>query len=256
MKRKRRKSGNSGQALIIASLIVTMLLLSTAYYIFEIDQNVSDNSTSTDNIFLATKVSTLNTVVSALANVSNGGDPSVLQANLDRLASAIESHSYDGECRLVFAPSNSSPYQDGMTNETSWESSGLGVSSAYVNLSLNVSGNSVSYYSECAVNVTTALAIEGSFTGNGSEKTVNATCTVYNEQGPALANDITIFYQNETAGPWTPVNAINNLNIIDYGNGTYSLSFNAYAQNVLEVSAQVHDLRDIFVMANATFNAV
>jgi hypothetical protein len=140
--------------------------------------------------------------------------------------------------------------------EISWGSNGLGISSVYVSLSLNVSGSSLRYYSEYAVNVTAALTIEGSFTGNESEKSVNATCTVYNEEGFALAKGITLLYQNETDGPWMPVNPLDNLNTIDYGNGTYFLSFNVYAQNVLEISAQVFDSRDIFVMASASCNNV
>ena len=254
MKRRFKNSGNSGQALIITSLIITMLLLSTAYYVFEIENNVTGDSTSMDYAFQATKVGTVNTVVSALANVSNGGNPSVLETNLQRLASAIESSSYDGDSRLLFNPLNSSPYQDGM--EISWGSNGLGISSAYVSLSLNASGSSLRYYSEYAVNVTTALTIEGSFTGNESEKSVNATCRVYNEEGFALAKGITLLYQNETDGPWMPVNPLDNLNTIDYGNGTYFLSFNVYAQNVLEISAQVFDSRDIFVIATASCNNV
>jgi hypothetical protein len=230
-----------------------MLLLSTAYYVFEIENNVTDNSTSINYAFLATKLSTLNTVVSALANASNGGDASVLAANLDRLVSALESHSYDGETRLLFTPLNSALYEDGI--ETSWGSSGLGISSACVNFTLNESGPSVSYYSEFAVNVTTALALQGSLTGNDSEKTVNAACKVYSEQGFALAEDIKVLYQNETDGPWIPVSLLDN-NVIDYGNGTYSLSFSVYAQNVVEVSAQVHDSRGIFVIANATCDLV
>jgi hypothetical protein len=253
MKRKRIKSNNSGQALIVTSLIITMLLLSTAYYVFEIEENVTDNSASIDYAFLATRLSTLNTVISSLANVSNGGNRSVLMASLDRLASVIESHSYDGERRLLFTPLNSSPYQDGI--ETSWESTGLGISSAYVGFSLNVSGLSVSYYSAYAVNVTTALTIEGSRTTNDSETRVNITCRVHDEQGSALANDITLLYQNQTDGTWITVIPLNN-NVIDYGNGTYFMSFNVYTQNVLNVSAQVHDSRDIFIMANTTCNIV
>ena len=146
MKRKRRNSNNSGQALIITSLIITMLLLSTAYYVFEIEQNVTDNSTSINYAFLATKLSTLNTVVSALANVSNDGNRSVLGASLSRLALAIENYTYDSEAHLLFMPLNSPLYQDGI--EILNESGGSGISSAYVSFLLNASGSSVSYYSD------------------------------------------------------------------------------------------------------------
>jgi hypothetical protein len=252
MKRKCKKS-DLGQALIITSMIITMLLLSTAYYVFEIENNVKDNSTSIDYAFLATKLSTFNTVVSALANASNGGNASALTENLDRLVLALESHSYDGETRLLFTPLNSAAYQDGI--EISWGSSGLGISSAYVNLILSESGPSMSYSSEYAANVTTALTLQGSFTGNDSEKTVNATYKVYSEQGFALAKDFEMLYQNETDGSWIPVSLLDN-SVTDYGNGTYSLSFNVYAQSVPKVSAQVHDSRGIFVIANATCNPI
>ncbi|HXX88359.1 MAG TPA: hypothetical protein VEH86_07950 [Candidatus Acidoferrum sp.] len=249
MQRKRKNSSNSGQALIITSLIITMLLLSTAYYVFEIDNNVASDSTAMDYAFQATKVSTVNTVVSSLASVSNGGDISVLETNLEMLASAVENHSYDGDSRLLFNPLNSSTYQDGI--ERAWGSNGLGISSAYVTFSLNASGSSVSYYSEYAVNVTTALTIEGSSTGYESEESVNVTCRVYDEQGFTLANNLTLLYQNETDGPWIPVSPLGNLNTIDYGNGTYFMTFNVYDQNVLDVSAQISDYRGIFVMASA-----
>jgi len=250
MKRKSKDSKNSGQALIVTSLIITMLLLSTAYYVFEIDKNVADNPTAVDYAFLATKLSTLNTIVSALANVSNGGERAILMANLNELSSAIRSHSYDAECLLLFTPLDSPQYQDGI--ETSWGSSGLGISSAYVGFSLNVTGLSVSYYSEFETNVTAGLNIDGSFTGSGSEKSVNATCRVYDEKGLALASDITLFYQNETSGAWISLSPSNSLNITDYGDGTYFMSFNVNTQNVLNLSAHVHDSRGIFVMANVT----
>jgi hypothetical protein len=251
MSRRSVKSDNSGQALIVTSLIITMLLLSTAYYVFEIENNVTDNATLFNYDFLAIKQSTLHTVISALANVSNGGNRSVLKASLDRLASVLKSHSYDRECLLLSTPLNSSPYQDGI--EMSWGSSGSGVSSAYVSSLLNVSGLSVNYHSEFETNVTAALTIESSCTGNTGVKSVATTCRVFDEQGSALTREITMFYQNETNGPWIMVTSSNRLNVIDYGNGTYLVSFTAYAQDSLTVSAHVCDLRDIFVMANATY---
>jgi TPP-dependent indolepyruvate ferredoxin oxidoreductase alpha subunit len=75
---------------------------------------------------------------------------------------------------------------------------------------------------------------------------------LYNENEPALANDIVITYQNETDGPWIMVDPSNNPNTVDYGNGTYLLSFNVDMQSFLRVSANVHDMRDILVIANTT----
>jgi len=73
---------------------------------------------------------------------------------------------------------------------------------------------------------------------------------MFNENEPASISDITVLYQNETSGPWFQVDS-SNLQMIDCGNGTYLISFEA--QNALQVSVQAHDLRGILVVANTTF---
>ena len=103
-----------------------------------------------------------------------------------------------------------------------------------------------------AVNITTAVSLNGSYTKlAGMEKLVTLTCKVHNEGEPALAKNITLYYEN--LGNWTLVDASNNLSIADYGIGTYLISFTAEtASEVVQVSAHVHDLRDILVQANTT----
>ena len=83
------------------------------------------------------------------------------------------------------------------------------------------------------------------------EKLVTLTCKVYNEREPALAKNITLYYEN--LGNWIEVNSSNNLSIEDYGNGTYLISFTAEIPSEdVQVSAHAYDLRDIFVRANTT----
>jgi len=250
MKRKSVNRRTSGQALIITSLVIAMLLLSTVYYVFEIQRNVSKSETTADSTLKTVKPSTVNTIVSALANFTNGGEREILASDLSRLSSTTENHFYGGQCHLQFTPLNLSPYQDGIW--ISWENNGLGISSADVNFVFNFSGPTATYYSEFETNVTTMLTLEGTYSSNGAEKNVNVTCTVYNENEPALANDIAMLYQNETDGPWIKADSTNSLNMIDYGNGTYLVSFNINMQSFLQVSANVHDLRDIFVLTNTT----
>lgn len=250
MKGINAKSHNSGQALIVASLVISVILLSTAYYVYETEKNITASQTAADLSFLTTKSSIVNTLTSALANVTNGGDTGILRMDLDELSSTIENHSYDGRFDLQFTPLNSSPYQDGIY--ISWGSNGTGISSASVSFLINFSGPYANSYSEYRANVTTAIAIESTITSNGPEKNVNVTCKMLNEKDPAQANDITIYYQNETGGPWATVSPSDNLNLIDYGNGTYFMSFRVYAQNTLQVSARAHDLRNILVIANTT----
>jgi hypothetical protein len=254
MKRKSVDRRNSGQALIVSALVMAMLLLSTAYYVFEIQRNVSKSEVTADSDLKTIKLGTANTIISALANFTNGGQRDVLTLDLSRLSSAIENRSYDGQYHLQFTPLNMSPYQDGIW--TSWENTGLGISSADANSAVDFSGPTATYYSEFETNVTTTLVLNGIYTNNGTEKTVNVTCTLYNENEPALANDIAIFYQNETNGPWTMADSSNSVHILDYGNGTYQMSFNVNTQSFLQVSANVHDSRDIFVIANTTCRGV
>lgn len=103
-----------------------------------------------------------------------------------------------------------------------------------------------------AVNVTTATAIYGycAQLADG-EKLVNLTCKIYNEGKPALAENISLFY--ESGGKWMHVDSSYNLSITDYGNGTYVAFFTVNVpSDYVQVSAHIHDLRDIFVQANTT----
>jgi hypothetical protein len=127
------------------------------------------------------------------------------------------------------------------------------VSSAYGIFVVNVSESSANYSSTYETNVTTTLYINGTYTVEDSNETVNVTCTVYDEDGPTLANRIAILYQNQTDGSWLTVDQQNNnLATVGFGNGTYDISFSAYSQGPVNVSVQINDLRDIFVMANTT----
>jgi len=241
---------NRGQALIVTGLIITLILMSTVYYVLETEKQTMSIQNTANSDFLAATLSTKNTLISALANASNGGDKESLTRNLNRLAAVLHTHSYDAEFDLSFAPLNSSPYEDGMW--ISWGEDGSGVSSAYVSFTINVSASAANYHSDYETNITTAVQIQGVYTGGGSEKIVNVTCTVYDENGPALASRIDIFYQNQTDESWLKVDWQNNPAIVDYGNGTYAISFQSHSQEPVRVSAQINDLRGIYVMANAT----
>jgi hypothetical protein len=239
--------------LIITALIITLMLTSTVYYVLETENETISLQGTADPYFSVAEICTRNTVISALANVSNtlanvsnGGDPGALYASLEELSSMLHAHSYDAEFDLSFTLMNA--------NGTwiSWGEDGSGVSSAYASFVINVLGSTENYSSTYETNVTTSLQVNGTYTVEGSEETVNVTCTVYDENGPTLANRIAIFYQNQTDGSWLSVDQQNNLTTVDFGNGTYDISFPAYSQGPVNVSVQIIDLRDIFVMANAT----
>ena len=249
-----KRRGNSGQVLVITSLIVVMLLLSTVIYVRETGMDAPVYANAANLGFSAVKQAAVHTVISALANISNGGDIGVLAADLNQLRSVIANHSYNAILTMNYTPLNSAPYVDGVW--VSWGTSGQGVSGAYVTFALNSSGVSANYYSGYSVNVTSKLLVEGYYTLlDGASKQVNVTCTLHNEDKPALAKNFTIYYEYDgtlTTEEWVQVPVPT---IVDYGNGTCFLSFTATTMNrsdPLLISVHYHDTRGILVLANAT----
>ncbi len=252
--KRRFRSQRSGQMLIITSLIIIMLLLSTAIYISETEKNTSLFEADASNAFPTYRMGARHTVLSSLVSVSGGENSIVLAANLDRFKSAIADHAYRAIVKMDCVPLNATPYQDGVW--ISWGSDGKGVSSAYVSFAVNSTGSAASYYSEYAVNVTTAVAVQGNYTLLADTlKQADVTCTFLNEGKPALAQNLTVYFEDDgslLAENWVQVVSPN---VTDYGDGTYRVSFAAATvsrDNPLLVSVHTYDLRDVFVMANVT----
>jgi hypothetical protein len=245
---------NSGQVLIIASLIITLLLLSTALYITETEKDALVYHSETDTNFSAYKLGTMHTLISALANISNDGTSDILIADLNQFNSITADHSYNAIFKVEYTPLGETPYQNGIWID--WNSSGRGISSAYVSFRLNSSGTSAIYHSEYAVNITTELDINGYYSPlTGSLKQVNVTARLLNEGRPALASNFTIYYENDGSLSQEEWMRVASPGITDYGNGTYSMSFTAETVNPTDpllISVQCHDLRYIFIEANAT----
>ncbi len=253
-KARSKRRGNSGQVLVITSLIVVMLLLSTVIYVRETGMDAPVYADASNLSFSSVKQAAIHTVMSALVNVSNGGEPGILAADLNLLKSVIANHSYNAILNMNYTPLTNETYQDGFW--TSWGTNGEGVSSVYVNFTLNSSGVSANYYSEYAVNLTSNLAIKGYYTLlTGASKQVNVTCTIYNEGKPALAQNFTVYYEYDgslSTEEWVQVTSPTT---IDYGNGTCFLSFTAttkHRSDPMLVSVHYQDMRGILVLANAT----
>ncbi len=248
---KKFRKNSSGQLLIVAALAIAILISSTTIYVYELGRETNNvESYPINDFILALRQGTKNTVVSSLANASKGGEKTVLTTNLNTLVQAFRSLHRLGICHLSFTALNNSNYDSGMW--LSWTANSLGISSAYANFTLKVYGMETNIVEERTVNVTTTVTINGFYTKlGGGEKLVNLTCVVYNEGQLALAENITLFY--EDLGSWTLVDSSNNLSTTDYGNGTYFLSFAVNtSSDVVQVSAHVYDLRDVFVQANTT----
>jgi hypothetical protein len=257
MKTRNSSRGNSGQVLIIVSLIVTMLLLSTALYVAETTKEGAVYEAEVEPAFSAYRLGTMHTIISALSNISNGGSADILVADLNQFNSVVGNHSFNAIFKMEFTPFNMMPYQDGVWID--WGSSGKGISSAYVNFILNSSGTSATYYSEYAVNITSEIDVSGEYMLNGTLKQATVACTVLNEDKPALARNFTVYYEQD--GSLSPEEwlQVASPSITDYGNGTYLMSFTAETTNPddpLLVSVHCHDLRYIFIKANATCTQV
>lgn len=246
---------NSGQVLIIVALIITLLILSTAVYVIKTEENRVLYSLEEANSALpAYQLGLVHTVVSALANVSNGGSTNILATNLNRFAAVVEKRLYNVMFSMEFAPLDAGPYQKGFWID--WAANGKGVSSAYVAFRIKASGLSTNYREEYAVNVTSELSVSGIWTRqDNSLKFATLICAVRNEGNPASAENFTIYFERDgslTQEEWIQVEAPS---ITDYGNGTYSITFTAGTTNPddpLIVSVHCHDLRGIFVRANVT----
>jgi len=247
--KRKLRTNSSGQLLIVAALAIAIIISSTTIYVYELSKETnSTNSYPISDTVLALKQSTKNTMISSLANISKGGEKTRLEANLNDLSQAFRNLHQLGMCYLSFTLINDSMYDSGVC--LSWNTNDSGVSSAYANFTLKVQGTA-NIAVDYAVNITTAIAVNGSYiTLEDEEKLVNLTCQVFNEEELALAKNITLFYKN--LGSWIPVNSSNNLSTVDYGNGTYVLSFTVSTSSPVHVSTHVCDLRYVFVQANTT----
>jgi hypothetical protein len=248
------RAKSSGQLLIVAALAIAILISTTTAYVYEVSR---EKTSSTQDypmaeLIQAIKQGSRNAVISALANASTSGEKHVLTLNLDKLVQAYKSLNVYGLYYLSYNVLNDSRYVNGVW--LSWEdTNGLGVSSAYANFTLKFSGLTEKTTLSYAINITTTITLEGYYTLGGSEKIVNLTCRVFNEGKPALAKNITVYY--EFGGSWVPANSSNNLSITDYGNGVYTISFTISTESdAVQASIHVYDLRGIFVKANVTCN--
>ncbi|MEM2099230.1 MAG: hypothetical protein QXU99_05770 [Candidatus Bathyarchaeia archaeon] len=254
MKNQGAQRACSGQVLIIVSLIITTMLLSTALYVTETEKTLHLYQQEITMPFPSYKLATLHTITNALANISNGGNRAVLTTNLDRLKSVINANYYAAILELNFQPINIAPYQNGIY--IAWGSNGKGVSSACVKAVFNATSALEGHHAEFIANVTSELTISGSYKLlTGAMKQVDVVCSLLNEGKPALAQNFTFYYEYD--GSLSPEEWIQVVSpsIVDYGNGTYRVSFTAetkHRNNDVLVSVHCRDLRGIFTRANVT----
>jgi hypothetical protein len=240
---------NRGQVLVVTSLVVVILLLSTVIYVLETEKDAPVYQPDSDIGTTAIEQAATHAVISALANVSNGGNPTILAADLSAFKSAVESRSLAATVNLEFSTSNNAPYAGGFW--FSWGIEGTGVSSSAVAFSLNKTGSSSNCYSQFSVNLTSSLSVGGYVSPiNESASWVNLTCIVLNEGNPAQTGTLTAYYQQDSTA-WVQADSPTAL---DFGNSTCRFTFAAInaTANPLPISVNCIDVRGISVWANAT----
>ena len=236
---------------MIAILVVSLVLLSTQLYIYEVSISLDgDKAIHVTDFVLAVRLGFKNVVTGSLVNISTGGDSSILGANLEGWASFVGRLYQFGKPVINFTLRNATSYTNG--TQISWGTNGFGVSGVYVDFNFSLADGQVNVQLPHTLNVTTSLVVEGIYqTLAGNTKWINVTCNMFNEGNPALAQNITIFY--ESSSSWLRADEQSNYSFVDYGNGTYRISFEAEVlEESVNVSAQAYDLRGIYVQANTT----
>ena len=250
MKRRKVDRGKSGQALVITALVVSLLVISTFYYLYDVMKAKPESSEqSLDDYVLMVKLGSMHTLVSSLANVTGGGENQLLVVKLEVWSNKLKEECPYGYCLLDFQPWNFSPYSSGFY--IFWGDNGFGISSCLVTFNLTIYGRNLQSTFEYSINVTTSINVQGFYSvGNGNLKHVTVVCNVFNEGSPALAQSFNLYYQNGSS--WIPVQSYG---LTDYGNGTYRITFDAYTSTTpVYVSVKACDTRQIYVQANATCN--
>jgi len=249
MKKRNLRQNSSGQVIIITALLVALLSLSTAMYVINTEKEVPSGNIGENNVFQAYKQSASNTLISALANITNGGNSSVLNADLNRLTGAIVNDSYNAIVQINYVPLNSAGYQNGIW--ISWGADGQGISSACANFVFDSHDPSTFSNFEYDANVTTEVNVSGYSQLNSSLMQVNLTVNLLNEGEPALAKNFVLYFEGGT-GSWVNVDSPA---LTDFRNGTYLASFTtetAQSSDPLLVSLLCQDMRGIVVGANVT----
>jgi hypothetical protein len=230
-----------------------VLLLSTALFVIETGKDVPTVDTNQNNVFYTYRQSTRTTLISALANATDGGNQNILSTDLNELKTVILANSYEAMLTVDCNTLNSSSYHNGLW--ISWGANGQGVSSAYATFAFAASSPSASSNLEYALNVTSEVRLNGNYQQlTNTTKQVHLTFTVFNEGKAALTQNFAISYQDATN--WIPVASPSTTN---FGNGTYTASFiteTPQSNDPLIVSLLCQDERGIFVGANVTCTGI
>ena len=246
-----RASSRRGQVLIVAAFAISILLLSANVYIYRNSRiDASPAYGTLIDYAQHIRLGSIHAVTASLVNVSNGGTSSNLGDNLDRWEAFTRGDYRFGTCDLNATPGSQVPYSDGIWLD--WGTSGVGVSSAYADFTLDIGGRGAEVDWAFPVNRTTEMRVSGSYTVIvGDQKAVTVTMSMLNEGSPALAQSSTLEYLD--TGLWNDASLEGDYTAMDYGNGTYRFTFSAEVPgNQINIRMRVNDMRGVFIEAQET----
>jgi hypothetical protein len=240
-----------GQVLVVAALAIALTILTTQAYVYELNNmKISSEHGLLSDYILGIKQESRHVVMASLVNVSRGGAASNFEANLKRWEVFVAGGYSLGRCDLNATPTSSSPYSDGIW--LYWGTNGSGVSSAYADFALNLSGREVEVDWSLTVNVTSRVEVSGSYDDLGDDsKEVSVSVNLENEGAPALSGFIVLDYLK--LGSWEDPRNLGSYTELDCGNGTYRYTFvDTIPGTFVRVRVQVYDLRGVFVEVEAS----
>jgi hypothetical protein len=251
MTKRSLRQNNKGQVLVISALLVALILLSTALYVIQTEKNVPVVQIRQSG-FSAYQQSARNTVISALANTTNGGNSDILASDLSDFAFAVTAHSYQSLLNVESNPANTAQYSNGLW--VSWGTSGHGVSSACCNFTFSSIASKTTLNMRYTTNVTSEVFLNGIYTNQtGNLKQVNLTVKLLNDGKGALAQNLTFYFDfdgSSSTSDWVKVDSPSTIN---NGDGTYTVSFTCETQqpnNPIYALVSCLDERGVLVKAS------
>lgn len=241
-----------GQVLIIAALAIALTILTTQAYVYRLSRTEVESEYDLVNDYvIGLELGTKHAVKASLISISQGGSTSELSNNLDRWEILVGGEYRFGRCDIDYTLYNQSGYSDGIW--LGWGTDGVGISSAYVDFALNLSGRGVEVGWSLVYNASTVIINSGSWSqGPGAnDKVVNGVFDLFNEDGSALADRVNITYND---GLWREASSLPDYSLTEFGNGTYRYTFTAqYPGPEIMIRIQVYDRKRVFVESEATF---
>jgi hypothetical protein len=241
-------ANTSGQILILSALAIVILVISTVTYVYQLTYYpfIEDSPASSHSFLSNIEVETQNLLTKMLAQISRSATNETLTSTLIQWSTFVSCNYYHGLCSLHWTLADTAPYAQGLFLFRGTE--GFGISSARMTLLLNLTGETQINMRK-QLTVTTQLSVTyhvHNITENEQQIIVSA--MLQNEQSPASANAISIYYHN--ASGWHDSRLLSTYHLTDHHNGTYTAIFTL--STIDSLSMHCIDHRGIEVQANVT----